>query len=151
MAPTFVVACTTTRRHCAPQLNSGVRLFGNIHVDFKQHMCSKSDSVLPAFKTASRNRRWPRDLQTHSVSGMFKATSRRSKALIRRGGSGQCQGPVLQIFLAIHALADQAPTFGYNRNSIRPQPNKSFKLTSLRGTRFCGSVYHNAAPLRSAT
>ena len=38
---------------------------------------------------------------------------------------------------------------GYNGSRKRLQPNKSFKLMSLRGADFCGSVYHNAAPLRA--
>ena len=48
-----------------------------------------------------------------------------------------------------HALAAEAAPLGYNGSSRRLQPNQSFKLMSLRGADFCGSVYHNAAPLRA--
>ena len=50
---------------------------------------------------------------------------------------------------ANHAVAAEALALGYNGSSKRLQPNQSFKLMSLRGADFCGSVYHNAAPLRA--
>ena len=98
----------------------------------------KADSVLPG-------------IYPPAVCGLFKAISGRSKASDVAADRTIVWVPVLQIYLAIHAVADQVLAFGYNGNSPRPQPNNSFKLTSLRGTRFCGSVYHNAVPLRSAT
>ena len=64
---------------------------------------------------------------------------------------GRMSGSCAPFFLAIHALADQFPSLVYNGKGTHAQPNKSFKLTSLRGADFGGSVYHNAAPLRSAT
>lgn len=51
--------------------------------------------------------------------------------------------------LANHAVTAEALVLGYNSSSKRLQPNNSFKLMSLRGADFCGSVYHNAAPLRA--
>ncbi len=51
--------------------------------------------------------------------------------------------------LANHEVAAGGGALEYNDSSKRVQPNNSFKLMSLRGADFCGSVYHNAAPLRA--
>ena len=56
---------------------------------------------------------------------------------------------IAAIYVANHAVVEEALALGYNGSSNRLQPNQSFKLMSLRGADFCGSVYHNAAPLRA--
>ena len=146
MAPTFVVACTTTRRHCAPQLNSGVRLLGSIPVGFKNNEgCWESGFV------SSRH---------ISCSKRFSATQKPCRCRSKRLAVSQKHWFVAadraNVWVRIapnsfahHALAAEAAALGYNGSSNRLQPNKSFKLMSLRGADFCGSVYHNAAPLRA--
>ena len=98
----------------------------------------KADSVLPG-------------IYPPAVCRLFNAISGRSKACAVAAERSDVWVPVLSLFLETHALAAQTLALGYNGNSAGPQPNNSFKLTSLRGAAFSGSVYHNAAPLRSAT
>ena len=146
MAPTFVVTSTTTRRHCAPQLNSGVRLHGNIYVSFTTaHAASKSR--LDSSGQNSRSKRLPAIQKNASVR--LKAALRRSKALVRRCGSGEFLGRLCSEFLCTSGSYIQSLGVGVQLQKLRLQPNKSFKLMSLRGADFCGSVYHNAAPLRA--
>ena len=124
--------------HYASRLNLGVRLLGNINTFSKQHLLLKG-----GFGSAR-----------HLPAGCLRAVDAiagRSKASSVAAERPNVWVHVLPIFHVVHALADHVLAFGYNGNSARPQPNNSFKLTSLRGTRFCGSVYHNAVPLRSAT
>ena len=82
-----------------------------------------------------------------TASVRFIATFRRSKALVRRCGSGGCLGPHCSELLCESCNYTRSPALGYNGKRL--QPNNSFKLMSLRGAVFCGNVYHNAAPLRA--
>ena len=135
----------SSRRRFAARLNLGVRLLGNTNVGFKQRVLLQS-----GFDSSGQfgcSKRLPAIRKNASVR--FKAASCRSKALVRRCGSGECLGAHCSEILCKSCSCGSSPGVRYNGNSKRLQPNQSFKLMSLRGADFCGNVYHNAAPLRA--
>ncbi len=136
----------SSRRRFAARLNSGVRLFGNTPIGFKAaHAASKAHPFLQGKSAAQshlrqvkRTRRCGSKRLSVGQKHWFVAADRSNFWVLFAPNS-----------FATHAVAAEALALGYNGSRNRLQPNQSLKLMSLRGAVFCGSVYHNAAPLRA--
>ena len=138
-----VLACSTPPCRYAGRLNSGVRLLGNTNVGFKQRVLLQSWFVSSWHVSCSRRR--PETQKSRRCGS--KRLSVGQKHWFLAAARANVWVRVAPNCFANHVITPEARRLGYNGKRL--QPNKSFKLMSLRGADFCGNVYHNAAPLRA--